>query len=302
MTSYNHLRKMGMDPRNAAQTAALYHGDYAAVPRNTRVALNKVLYTPTFKIAMAKLHGRLIKSSLGMGDVKYANLGRKAAMGSIGTIALTNLAFDMFFTEGLGFDRESWGRRYSKEVETEDGTKRFNVTLSHPQNLVPKYYDKVAKIFGTTEPGKIKRAINALNLEMTPALSIVAQMVMNDAGMGRVIYNNYDDDHVKLRKSAAHTLRRLSSYFKTAYPTDGDRKVKEAFRKEVGLVLATVLNTISYQYLGRTKEERLMGRLNRAKRNIEQDIYRELNRDVVDDNAINSIFDNFMRDIDDALE
>ncbi|HUV84500.1 MAG TPA: hypothetical protein VMV86_02260, partial [Methanosarcinales archaeon] len=61
MMSFNYLLDKGMSPRDAAQLAALFHSDYASVPPATRRTLNKLLFTPTFKIIMGKLYGGMFK-------------------------------------------------------------------------------------------------------------------------------------------------------------------------------------------------------------------------------------------------
>ena len=47
MASYRYLLGQGLSPREAAQTAALFHGDYAMVDPNTRRFLNQLFFTPT---------------------------------------------------------------------------------------------------------------------------------------------------------------------------------------------------------------------------------------------------------------
>jgi hypothetical protein len=297
--TYNYLRRQGMDVRNAAQQAALYHGDYAAVPRSTRVQLNKALYTPTFKIAMAKLYGRLVKEAItGKNTIKYAKLGRKQALAGIGTIMLTNAAFDLWLTEGMGFERDSWGRRYSKNVETDKGMEKFTMTLSHPQNLGPKYVEKMINAFVTKEPGSMQRLLRSGKYEFTPLLVIGWDSMWNSSPEGQ-IYNTYDDDLVKAQKIAGHGIRSISSWANSAFPTQDTKRTKDAFTREVGAGLDILLGSISHQYLGKPKYKRQQQRMANAKANFKKDLARLRERGDFDAGNFGMILKNYLADVND---
>jgi len=58
------LMDQGFSLKDAAQLSALIHGDYAAVPVGVRKMLNRFLFTPTFKIAMAKLQIEMVRGAI----------------------------------------------------------------------------------------------------------------------------------------------------------------------------------------------------------------------------------------------
>lgn len=64
LQTWYYLKELGYDSAEAAETASLYHGDYARVPPTTRRIINKIFFTPTFKIAMTEMYSQMIKSSL----------------------------------------------------------------------------------------------------------------------------------------------------------------------------------------------------------------------------------------------
>ncbi|MHA2064774.1 MAG: hypothetical protein ACXABY_10410 [Candidatus Thorarchaeota archaeon] len=306
MGTYNWLRKKGYNPRQSAQTAALYHGDYAAIPRSTRVMLNKMLYTPTFKIAMAKLHGKMIRGTVpeifGQQKGPHQFLKRGTAVKSAMYWWMTNQAFDTWLTHGMGFQQESWGRRYSKMVETEDGMSKMFVTLAHPMNLLPKYGEKLAKIWEKGNPGAVMRAFTQLKYDMTPLLTIGMGALENKGIGGQPITNTYDNLRTKARKVAKFGVTQISSWAQKAFPSNEDRKTKKAFYDEVGFGLAFFLDTISNQYLGSTKDEKLIRDLERARRSLYQDLYRTLDRDDLSDENFNELLDNFGKHIDNLME
>jgi len=306
MGTYNWLRKKGMSPRQSAQTAALYHGDYAAVPRSTRVMLNKALYTPTFKIAMAKLHGKMLRGALPelLGKPKGMNqvMGRGMAAKGAFYWWSTNQLFDTWLTHGLGFKQESWGRRYSKQVETDKGPKDLTVTLAHPMNLLPKYGEKLAKIWDKGSPGATMRAFTQLKYDMTPLLTIAMGALQNRTYGGQAITNTYDDNSTKAKKVAWYGVQQVSSWAVKAFPDGETKAVKKAFANEVGFGLALLLDSVSNQYLAAQKDQRLMWDLGRMKQNINRDIMKEVEKGTLDKEKFNELINNFMEHLNNKIK
>jgi hypothetical protein len=251
---------------------------------------------------MAKLHGRLIKESItGKNTVKYGKLGRKRALMGIGTILLTNAAFDYWLTNGLGFKRDSWGRRYSKDVETEKGIEQLTMTLSHPQNLGPKYIEKMVNAFVTREPGAVDRLLRSGKYEFTPLLVTIWDAINNQSPEGQ-IYNTYDDELVIAKKIAGHGIRSISSWANSAFPTQDTKRTKIAFTKEVGAGLDILLRSVSHQYLGKPKYARQTRRMSNATANFRKDLRRLQDREDFTNGNFQMLLDNYLKDLNDIWD
>jgi len=141
MNSYYYLRGKGYNSMEAAQTAALYHGDYAAVPAKTRHMLNYALYTPTFKLVMGKMYAKLAKDILVIEDDADLTNNIRAMEGIGRLFAL--LAAQSMLLISLGFKEKEWGRRYTKRVKDVTGKpQEFNLIISHPGNMFSKYVSR----------------------------------------------------------------------------------------------------------------------------------------------------------------
>jgi len=151
MASYLEMRRRGFDPRTAAQLAAEAHADYAGVPSATRKVANRVLFTPTFQISMMKWFGKMMTSTAkvpkhvvnamagkGVSPEARKDIARGASMiTAVGSL----LAGDYALTVLLGWKRDEFGRKYTKDVEDEKGEKKeVVVTFSNPINVPLKYY------------------------------------------------------------------------------------------------------------------------------------------------------------------
>ena len=136
--TYRHLSdNLGFKPSDAGRLTALYHADYAGIPTSTRKKLNRVFFTPSFKVAMSKLYLRMIKDSIsvsvkaGENIIKGRRIGEnisqeeKLMMGGLGRTIGIVMTMDILMTSFMGFERDEWGRRYTKEVETTEGKKEL---------------------------------------------------------------------------------------------------------------------------------------------------------------------------------
>jgi hypothetical protein len=142
----------------AAQTAARFHGDYASVPPKTRKYLNRIFFTPTFKLAMGKLYLNMLnsiwKAPLAVIKGQKTTEQQQQLMylsGLISTAGLT-YGFDAFM-ESLGYsadDDEGWwgwnfGRKYVRRAFTKWGPKEVTFTWSNPGNLIQRYSQRIAR-------------------------------------------------------------------------------------------------------------------------------------------------------------
>jgi hypothetical protein len=306
MTSYNWLRKQGYDPRQAAQTAARFHGDYAAIPRSMRVKLNKILYTPTFKLAMLKLHGEILSAALkgeAAGPAAF-KLTRRKALGSIGTVLLTNLFFDQLMTKSFGFERKFFGRRYSKEVETENGLEELNITFSSPQNFSFKYAERLSKMFQHGfDPKTAQQVFRANKYEITPLFTILNDtMIRNKSAKGKNIYNTYDDNSTKWKKSAKYAALEINSHLKALFPDKEGMRVKRAMAQEMGASLSFLIRTLANGYLTTTELEKLERKLNHAERQFNEDLNSIAENENFNALSVEEVQKNFFRDIMEQME
>lgn len=214
MATYNHLKKQGLTDREAAQTAALFHGDYASVPPDTRRQLNKFFWTPTFKIVMGKMQKDAIKGAFKVGEsiLRGKEIPKAEAAKFKGLLgALTIIAgLDLWLTSH-GFDREIFGLRYSTPTVTEEGKrKQLWMNLSNPLNLIWKFAFRGYESF--TKPGtdrNLWQFIRRNKFEYAIPVQILWEISENKRTDRQPIYEADDDFATKLRKSAIYAGKRV---------------------------------------------------------------------------------------------
>jgi hypothetical protein len=226
----------------------------------------------------------------------YLKLGRRAAISSVATIALTNMVMDQFMTRGLGFDRKFLGRRYSKQVETDRGTEEFVVTMAHPQNLSLKIAERIGKTFASGEKDALER-MSAWKYELTPLFLILNDISQNKAGGADQIYNTFDNTDTKVLKSLGHAGRQIGMHIDKLFPTPDEVRLKKVFAQEVKLMARSILNTISYQYLTTPEALKKAGRMNRLEREFERDIDRSIENDTLTKEKMQELFNNYHKNL-----
>jgi hypothetical protein len=201
--TYQYLRKSGLSQRDAAQTAALAHGDYAGVPASARKKLNKLFFTPTFKIAMFKAHKAMAEGLLQnvtrqyKGDNIKTRRAKRAIHAAIG-LMLINSSFDLLFTS-LGYEREEFGRKYRKTVVTERGLEDSVITWSTPVNLMIKYGYRVKRLLERMtgkDPKVGEPFVNFLkefSYELHPMFHTGLQVLDNRRFDGRRVYDEISE-------------------------------------------------------------------------------------------------------------
>jgi hypothetical protein len=219
MSTYQALRKKGMTVTEAAQVAAKFHGDYASVPPKTRRMLNRIFFTPTFKIVMGKMYIEAGKS-LGKAAYKGAALGKAGkisrtefamARGALGIVA-TNIAFDLLM-KSLGWEPEddAWynaGRRYQREVYDSRGIKSTQVvTWSNPGNMLQRYAQKMSK-FSLTK-GFTQSMLNILYNDIHPLFRTAKELYTNKQWNGAEVWNENDSTSMQAAKQASYALAQI---------------------------------------------------------------------------------------------
>ncbi|GAG78235.1 unnamed protein product, partial [marine sediment metagenome] len=168
MISFNYLKDKGLTDRKAAQLAALFHSDYASVPPATRRTLNKLLFTPTFKITMSKLYAEMLK-----GTVKTMTKGKNAtqrekilARGAL--VALGIMMGIKLYFESQGYEEIERFRKYTKTIETDEGMKENVITLSHPFNIPWRYYYRVKNAWHPQNLNVAEKLVEAAKWDLHP--------------------------------------------------------------------------------------------------------------------------------------
>lgn len=252
--TYRFLRdKEGMAPKEAAQTAALFHGDYASVPASTRRSLNRFLFTPTFKIAMGKLYYRMMKDAAKIPATRRLGLARGLVM----AFAI-QAAYDTLLTQGLGFKREQFGRRYVRETEDEKGMpKEFVMVFSNPANMWQKYYYRLKDAYHTPTPVANAFAYNFQ--ELTPLLRVSAEIATGESMRTGKMYDwRFDSTPYIMKKALPYLASGIFGVFREAsyFQTDKEKEARQMAGKELGVLGSRIQRLISFAYTRDPKNKR----------------------------------------------
>jgi hypothetical protein len=194
----------------AGQLAARFHGDYAKVPAKTRRKLNRLFFTPTFKIAMFGLYKDMAKGlvksayNVAKGDVNFKDPQAVFGTGLL-SLAVFTMAFDQVM-RAYGFEPEddkwyNFGRRYVRTIDTDYGPKQEIWTWSNPGNITQRYLQRAMNQKWRKNPWK--GAYNVLKWDLHPMWAFTSNLMMT--GMlpdGTQVMSQFDDDHVIAYKTA----------------------------------------------------------------------------------------------------
>jgi hypothetical protein len=273
MYSYNYLiDKKGLSPEKAAQRAALFHGDYAGVPARTRNQMNRLFFTPTFKVAMGKLYINMIhgfgqtiaptiKTSADAKNNFYAVLRMVAMLG----------AWDMLMMS-LGYDRDQFGRRYVKEVETEEGKKESVLTFSAPHNMFLKYAYRANEAFGPEVDNAMMQLVKSNSWEIHPLYRVSFAIASNEKSDGSPIYGHLEPYEGKLMKMTAYMIKGLLPILKIYGGEVESADAREQLKKEIGQTSELLTRYFTFTYLRMPKEVRMSNSIQRLKAFFHEDI------------------------------
>jgi hypothetical protein len=234
MFTYYQFQEAGMEQGDAAQLAAQFHGDYAGVPPKTRKWANRLLFTPTFKIAMTKLYGRMIYNTLAypLNKIKGKDVKvqEQFAVGMLSTIAV-KMAFDAVM-KSYGFkpDEDEWwniSRKYVQEVATEFGPKELVFTWSNPGNITERYLDRVIRASRRARENPGKALVDVFKWDLHPVYRTMITTLDNRKMNGDPIWNENDDPYmigIKMALNAATDIVRLGESLEIETFLLGDQK------------------------------------------------------------------------------
>jgi len=267
LVSYHYLRAKGYTPKEAAQLTALFHGDYASLPPEARKTLNKIFFTPVFKIVMSKAFFSMIKSFAKV--VGRALLLKKSSKRDIllaqGLIVLIgSILGRRYLMKKLGFKEQDFGLRYVKEVEDEKGEKKeLVVYIPTPDNVWLRYYHRWKGF--PEDPDKLAGFINRAKWDLHPLWLLGVNLLQNRQPDGSPIWNSFDNSEKIAEdilsfsfKSLVRIARRIDDY------GEKDKRKQQAIRalqKDVGKLWTTILAPTTLIYLRETKNRRLRYKL-----------------------------------------
>jgi len=245
----------------AAQLAALTHGDYAGVPVSTRKALNIPLYTPTFKIAMGKFYLAMTKAAikgvgrgtdLALGGVfkteKMSKRDKVLAWGMFNTMAI-GLGFHTFMIS-QGFQTVIPFVKYKRPTVTEEGAQDIVTNFSTPANLLFKIAFRVYNSLFTASPSpKLKRLVNSFKWEFTPLLRVANNMVGNRDDSGDPITLTTDTDIEAMWKMTKYALYNTVQMAKLFSPDQNTVKARIALKNEAGQLFELATLPFMFSYL-----------------------------------------------------
>lgn len=266
-TTARELIERGMSEKRAAQISAMFHGDYASVPPATRRALNKFLFTPTFKIVMGGLYKNMIESAVKAGrdtaKKEMPGLETRALAGGLVGLIAANMGKDMLMKHH-GYESDEWGRRYVKEVETDEGSKEVVLTFSDPTNLFLKYiYRGQKSLFGPpSDDTAIGKFLNEMKYELHPLYRIVGlELAQNRTWDGQRIVDPNEDPMTKVGKTMEYAFQNLLPAVQLIGYRPGDSQDREALDKHFGKFLHKALKAVTFPYMRSTEEKRAMYRI-----------------------------------------
>lgn len=323
MQGYNYLREKGHSPREAAQSISQLQGDYASVPPRTRKWMNRFLFTPTFKLATMKLYGKLLKSSLQVLNqivrhpMSYKQRTTKmqrryfyAAMG----VYLINYMFDQLMIKGLGFERDTWGRRYRKKIINENGQQDyFYMTFSSPENIIQRFTERISKAFMT--PGvanPVETFIQSNKWEFLPMLRHAVSAISGQGEEGRIFSAFEDSVTTKVAKGmwywtskSFNFLDAIQSRTEFAANAEEREKVVNTWIKEYGEGTGRLLNAFesvfAYAYITNSDEKQLSIKLKSMKKEFVKEAFESVKKRGIVDPALIENYKRTQKEVIDKL-
>jgi len=278
-------KKMSLS--GAADLASFFHSAYADVPKTTTKHLNKILFTGTFKITMAKLYASMAKN---MAKVPYKTMtGRHAdltaqekliARGGLTTVAGVMGGMDVVMTKMLGYERDQFARRYYKSVDTDEGPKESVVVFANPLTMIPKYVIKLNRLARTMYYGdnKMIGAVNAFKWDIHPIYRIAYNLGRNIDDKNDYIYTPGDSPGVSTAKRLKYISKEIWRVFEYIDDKEDQQEAWKHFQKDIGFVLSSIMKPATFTYLRDPSSKRKRTQLYMMQQDVRKVMYK-LKRD-----------------------
>lgn len=271
------MMKEGMSTFDAAQFAALVHSDYANVPVKTRRALNRALFTGTFKITMFRFYKEMLKNLVKVPYKKAIGRGAELSMqekqlakAGAGTILGAMVGLDTFM-QSKGYKRDQFARRYYKDVRTKDGKWKEDVMVfSSPLTMIPKYGYKIRDLFTENyADSKIEQALQSFKWDIHPVYRITYDLSRNKDDAGDPIWMPFaDSEPLKYAKMADYAVTQAIAIIKEIGlkdEPDDQQEAWELYKKDMGQVFSLISAPTTFNYLRDPKIIRYKKKLDRTK-------------------------------------
>jgi hypothetical protein len=280
--TFNFLKGQGLSDRDAAQTAALAHGDYAGVPARTRRQLNRLFFTPTFKVAMARAHYELasgILEGVKTKDFKRGSRGRQSLRAALAFIAF-NLGVNMLF-RSLGYepdDRDPY-RRYSREITIGGKTQQHVINFSHPANLLSKYGAGIWNVI-FQDPAADNAWLDfakRFRYDIIPFAQDMVNLLDNRRPDGSQIYNTSDTFFKQNLDKGAYAILNMVPIINDSISLASGTlsKGRRESQEHLGKLSHFLINTIAFTYVKGNKGEEVQRKLTNMKRNLARELKAE---------------------------
>jgi len=268
MMTFNYLKDKGMSDREAGQLAALFHSDYASVPPKTRKTLNKVLFTPTFKITMSKLYLNMFKGIGHLATNKKINTeDRILARGA--WLALAGMMGISLYFKSQGYEEVEKFRKYVKEVETDEGLKENVITLANPFNIPWRYYYRIKGAFKPQTTNVAQKLLQIVKWDLHPVWRIASDVVDN---YNYQVYNPFDSKEKIALDIALYTTGKIVKITEGLLESAKEGEIKadafKALQKDLGQLEAIVLKPFIFNYIRETKNVRKGWAINKLQKDF----------------------------------
>jgi len=272
MITYHHNLSKGLTPRESAQTAARLHADYASIPPSTRKWLNKIFFTPSFKIAMMSAQAEMVKNA-GRALTKAGRAKMNPQDKAMGK-SLVRLAAGIAIREGimhaLGFKTDQFGLKYYKEIETEEGKKELVLHVATPDNVYLRFFHRfknIVPIFGKEEQ-KLKKLVDRAKWEFHPLWQLSMELYSNKSVAFEPIFNRFDAPEKIMADVLGYSTKRLLRATELLPGISDSIKRRDAYNALVKDLdgLGVVLSGFTLPYIRSTRVKALAWEIKRLKR------------------------------------
>lgn len=272
MITYHHYRAKDFTAREAAQATARPHGDYASIPPATRKWINKIFFTPSFKIAMMSAQSGMVKNFAKIMTGQRKTMSKeeiasgKQAVGLAAGIVLRNLVMN-----ALGFETDEYGLRYVKTVKTDEGKKKELVLYAaSPDNVFARIYNRIKPLMPwEKEEKKLGAFINRAKWELHPLWQLSMEVLSNKGISFEPIYNPYDSAEKIAVDNVIYSANRIIRVSELLPMSRSEKRFDalKALNKDLG-TFGTLFGFFVLPYVRATKDKRLISKINRLKRNF----------------------------------
>ena len=301
MMSYHFLKDQGFSIEEAAELTSRYHGAYDDVPNSTRQLMNKLFFVPTFKVAMTKL--QLDMASSTAKTFRKSKRNRRtdlAAMALLAEAAIL-IARGLMFKKLWGFKEEDIGYKYTKQIQTENGTEELVVTTPTPFQI----YRQLAKFkqFGRTND-PLRKLESVIPFTMHPLWSSIYKgFLQNRRDDGEPVRNENDDWPLQVMDFTRYMTARLVRMTALIPGMQDKLKRKKAMKeyiKNTG-VLGGIMSTYFYPFVRDSKQQRIARDIQRQSNMYSQTLRKNLETPVSDE-RLNTRLRNISKKIEKLLE